>query len=123
MFRGTIQLIPNPFETIIRCIDLLKPGGILVLLATPNSRSPYYYLFKTLPFISEKTTFLLPSDLMMRNLFVNYGLRVATIKYPYFETPYARPARDFLMFILGIFGIRKKFPFPRSSMEIVAIKE
>jgi SAM-dependent methyltransferase len=122
VFRGTIQLIPNPFETILRCISLMKRGGLLIFLATPNSNSAYYRRFKILPFTKIETTFLMPSDEMFASLLKNYGLKILKINYPYSETPYARPLRDYMLFLLSYFGVKRKFPFPRSSMEIFAQK-
>ncbi|MGE0558425.1 MAG: class I SAM-dependent methyltransferase [Burkholderiales bacterium] len=121
-FRGSLQLIPTPFAVIQTCIKLLVPGGILVFLATPNSNSPYYRRFKTLPFLTPHGNFLIPSDIMMRNALQNFGLRIIEISYPYLETPYARPISDHLKFLMSYFGIRKKFAFWKSSMEIYSEK-
>lgn len=121
-FRGSLQLIPTPFAVIQTCIKLLAPGGILAFLATPNSNSPYYHRFKTLPFLTPHGNFLIPSDIMMRNALQNFGLRIIEINYPYLETPYAQPVSDHLKFLISYFGIKKKFAFWRSSMEIYSEK-
>jgi SAM-dependent methyltransferase len=122
VFRGSLQLLPTPFATIETCIRLLAPGGYLVLLATPNSNSPYYRRFKTLPFLTPSGNFLIPSDLMMRYALQNFGLDVVDVRYPYLDTPYARPLHDHLFYLLSFVGIRRKFAFWRSSMEIYARK-
>jgi SAM-dependent methyltransferase len=122
VFRGSIQLIPDPFFVINKSIELLKSGGIIVFLSTPNSNSPYYRRFKTLPFLTPHANFLIPSDLMMRDLLQNYGLEILDIRFPYWGGPYARPIRDYFYYFLSLFGIRKKFPFKKSSMEIYAKK-
>lgn len=122
VFRGSLQLIPTPFEVIKTCIRLLAPNGYLVFLATPNSNSPYYRRFKTLPFLTPHANFLIPSDIMMRNALQNFGLQVVEIRYPYLDGPYAQPVRDHLSYLLSFFGVKRKFAFWRSSMEIYARK-
>lgn len=122
VFRGSLQLIPTPFSVIEICIRLLAPGGYLVLLSTPNSNSPYYRRFKTLPFLTPHANFLIPSDIMMKNALQNFGLEVVDIRYPYLGGPYARPVRDHFFYFLSFFGIRRKFPFWRSAMEIYGCK-
>lgn len=122
VFRGSLQLIPTPFAVIETCIRLLAPGGYLVLLATPNSNSPYYRRFKTLPFLTPHANFLIPSDIMMRNALQNFGLQVVDTHYPYLGGPYARPLRDHALYLLSFLGLKRKFPFWRSAMEIYARK-
>ena len=122
VFRGTLQLLQTPFQVVKECIGLLAPGGFMVFLATPNSNSPYYRRFGTLPFLTPHGNFLIPSDRMMRSALQNFGLEVLTIRYPYLETPYARPFRDHLLYALSLFGVRRKFAFWRSMMEIYSRK-
>ena len=122
VFRGSLQLIPDPFTVIIKSIELLKFGGIIVFLSTPNSNSPYYRRFKTLPFLTPYANFLIPSDLMMKDLLQNYGLKILEIRFPYWGGPYAKPVRDYFYYFLSFLGIRRKFPFIKSSMEIYAQK-
>ena len=62
IFRGTIQYISDPFQKISDAFESLKSGGKIVFLATPNTRSIYFYLFKTLPFLEDKYMYWLPSD-------------------------------------------------------------
>ncbi len=122
VFRGSLQLIPTPFAVIENCIELLAPGGYLVFLSTPNSNSPYYRRFKTLPFLTPTGNFLIPSDIMMKDALQNFGLEVVEIRHPYLGGPYARPLRDHLYYLMSFLGLRRKFPFWRSSMEIYARK-
>ncbi|MDP3086739.1 MAG: class I SAM-dependent methyltransferase [Methylotenera sp.] len=122
VFRGSLQLIPTPFLAIETCIRLLAPGGYLIFLSTPNSNSPYYRRYKTLPFLTPHANFLIPSDIMMKDALQNFGLEVVDIRYPYIGGPYARPLRDHLLYLLSYVGIKRKFPFWRSVMEIYARK-
>lgn len=125
IFRGTIQHIPDPITKISESYYWLKVGGGLVFLATPNTNSIYYKLFNALPMIAEKYNFLLPSDLMLKQILSNFGFKIKGFEYPYQWTPYARPIRDFLAFLLKLIRIRPeiKFPFYRNLMECYAIKE
>jgi SAM-dependent methyltransferase len=123
VFRGTIQHIPNPFECLEMAHGWLRPGGLLALLATPNSNSPHYRLFKTLPALDPPRNWLIPSDLMLTNVLHNLRFTVMEIGFPYLGTPYARPVRDHLRYFLGwLSGGRQGggFPFWRSMMEIYA---
>ena len=122
VFRGSLQLIPTPFSVIEICSRLLVLGGHIIFLSTPNSNSPYYRRFKTLPFLTPHANFLIPSDIMMTNALRNFGLEVKKIRYPYIGGPYANPVRDHVFYILSFFGLKRKFPFWRSSMEIYAQK-
>ena len=122
VFRGSLQLIPTPFYVLETCIRLLAPGGYVVFLSTPNSNSPYYRRFKTLPVLTPHGNFLIPSDIMMKDVLQNFGLEVSKISYPYIGGPYANPLRDHFSYFLSFFGINLKFPFWRSSMEIYAYK-
>jgi SAM-dependent methyltransferase len=122
VFRGSLQLIPDPFAVISRSLELLVSGGIMVFLSTPNSNSPYYRRFKTLPFLTPHANFLIPSDIMMRNVLQNYGMEVIAINFPYIGGPYAQPFRDHFYYFLSFFGLKRKFPFWKSSMEIFARK-
>lgn len=122
VWRGTVQHLDTPFAAIKRTVKLLKPGGLMAFLSTPNSNSICYKLFGTLPALNAEHNFLIPSDIMMRDSLINFGLKVVEIRFPYLDTPYARPVRDHLKFLLRCFGVRVKFAFWRNSMEIYAVK-
>lgn len=122
VFRGTIQHLDTPFAVIKKCVTLLKSGGLMAFLSTPNCNSICYRLFGSLPFLTPELNFLIPSDTMLRNALTNFGLEVMEIRYPYLETPYARPFRDHLFFVLRCFGVPVKFAFWRNIMEMYAIK-
>lgn len=122
VFRGTIQHIDTPFAVIKKCTALLKSGGIMAFLSTPNSNSICYKLFGTLPFLNPEHNFLIPSDTMLRNVLKNLGLNIVEIRFPYLETPYARPLRDHIYFLLRCFGIPVTFAFWHNIMEIYGIK-
>jgi SAM-dependent methyltransferase len=57
VFRGSLQLIPTPFSAIKTCLRLLAAGGFLIFLSTPNSNSPYFRRFNTLPTLTPHANF------------------------------------------------------------------
>jgi ubiquinone/menaquinone biosynthesis C-methylase UbiE len=124
ILRGSLQLLPNPFQTLEICTKLLKPGGLLAFLSTPNSNSPYYRKFKTLPAICSPNTkkFLIPSDVMMKDILAHYGFSVTEVKFPYLDGHYSNFLKDHFFYLLGFLGIRKNFAFWRSMMNIYARK-
>ena len=122
VMRGSLQHLPDPFVTIAKCNDLLSSGGFLIFLATPNTNSPYFWRYKTLPTLTESLNFLQPSDIMIKNVLKNIGFENITVRYPYLDTPYANVLLDHIMFFFSFFGIHRKFAFWKSMMEIYARK-
>ncbi|HEY2798063.1 MAG TPA: class I SAM-dependent methyltransferase [Thermoanaerobaculia bacterium] len=122
VFRGTIQYLPNPFEYLYAAYRALKPGGTLFLLA-PNTNSPYYRAFGTLPYLEEHLHFWIPSDASLRMVLRNCGFRRIDVTFPYLGSPYARPVRDHLKFLVKrLFRTGHKFAFWRNSMYVFAEK-
>jgi SAM-dependent methyltransferase len=122
ILRGTIQYLPSPFEYLYAAHRCLKPGGHLFLTA-PNANSPYYRLFKTLPFLEEDLHFWIPSDTSLRMVLRNCGFRNVEITYPYLTSPYAKPVRDHLKFLSKLLlRTSHRFPFWRNMMYVTAQK-
>lgn len=122
IFRGTIQHLDEPFRAIRQCQRMLRPGGIMAFLATPNSNSPVYRLFRELPALDPPRNFLIPSDIMLGQALANLGMEVLGFEYPYRDSPYARPWRDHARFVLRFLGVRRPFAFWRNMMECYARK-
>lgn len=122
VMRGVLQHLFNPFDMLRDCVRVVRPGGALVFLATPNARSPVYALFGTLPALDPPRNWQQPSDVGLANALTNLGLRVEKVIYPYIGTPYASPLRDTWRFALRCAGIVKPFAFWRSMMEVYARK-
>lgn len=124
IYRGTIQHIPDPVYKISESYYWLKPGGAIVFLATPNTHSLVYRLFKDLPMINERLNFLLPSDRVLRQILTNFGFQDIKFEYPYLKTPYARPVYDLVSFFLKLIGIKKRlnFAFYGNMLECYARK-
>ncbi len=123
IFRGTIQHLNNPLGEMEKRINQLKPGGLMVFLATPNAGSIYYRIFQELPMLDAKRNFFIPSDKTLSHILHNFGLKVKEIYYPYLETPYASPIKDHFYFILRLLGINlAKHAFWGNIVEIYAQK-
>ena len=123
IFRGTIQYLKNPFEYLEKVFDCLKSGGYVIFLATPNSNSIYYKLFKTLPFLEEALNYYIPSDISLSMNLKNLQYEIIDISYPYIKTPYCQFLSDHLQFLMKLtFNKNVKFPFWRSMIQVVAQK-
>ena len=122
VFRGTIQHLEAPFAVLKKCTALLLKGGLMAFLSTPNSNSVCYKLFGDMPMLAPELNFYIPSSTTLRQVLTNFGLNVVRVRFPYLETPYARPVRDHLFFALRCFGVRLDFAFWRNMMEIYAEK-
>ena len=120
VMRGVLQHLDKPLWTIQACRNMLKPGGLLVFLATPNTNSPMYRLFGELPMLDSERNFVLFSDTMLRQILTNLGLHVIRFEYPYLQSPYAKPVSDHLKFFLRFFGLKSQFAFWRNMMECYA---
>lgn len=121
IFRGSLQHIDEPFRALKEATRVLIRDGLLIFLATPNTGSLAYKLFGTLPALDPPRNWLLVSDVQLRQILSNLGYSRIEFYYPYWETPYARPVRDFLKFFMKLCGLRVgKFPMPKNMMEAYA---
>lgn len=122
ILRGVLQHLDTPLYVLQQCIRLLKSGGYMVFLATPNTNSICYRLFRELSMLDPPRNYMLPSDTMLTQILTNFGLEVVCLEYPYKATPYARPLRDHVCFLLRLFGVRSRFAFWGNMMECYARK-
>lgn len=123
ILRGTFQHIWNPFHTLRECARIVKPGGMLIFLATPNTRSLVYFLFGTLPAFDPPRNWFQVSDRTLETIVQNMNFDVLETRYPYLGTPYAHPVRDAARLVLRLAGIRRAFAWPGSMMEVYARKQ
>jgi len=123
VYRGTIQYLPNPFDSIYGAHASLRTNGHILFLATPNTNSFYYRHFETLPFLEERLNFWIPSDISLCMVLQNAGFEVREVKYPYFGTPYSRPINDHFKCLRKLLmNTADEFPFWGSSMWVLAKK-
>lgn len=120
--RGSLQHLDRPIGTLFDAYRWLRPGGWFVALATPNAGGPVYRLFQDLPALDPPRNFVVFSDRVLCQCLVNVGFHEPAFVYPYLGSPYARPLRDHLGFVLGLLGVRTRFAFWRSMMECYAQK-
>lgn len=118
IFRGTIQHLDTPFYDLQKVHKLLKKGGFLIFLATPNANSLFYKIWNTLPALNSSLNFFVPSDVVLKNALNNIGFQFVSARFPYFSSPYSSIIRDHLCFILRLFGIKRMFPFHKSMMDL-----
>lgn len=122
VLRGSLQHLDRPLETLWACHRWLREGGWLVALATPNAGSPVYRLFQDLPALDPPRNFVVFSEKVLRQCLVNIGFSSVEFAFPYLGTPYARPVRDHIDFVLRSVGIKRRFAFWRNMMECYARK-
>jgi SAM-dependent methyltransferase len=120
IFRGSLQHLDRPMETLTDAARWIRPGGWLVALATPNAGGPVYRLFQELPALDPPRNWVVFSDRMLSQILTNLGFAQVSFAYPYRESPYAKPVRDHLRFALRLVGIKRPFAFWRNMMECYA---
>jgi SAM-dependent methyltransferase len=123
IFRGTLQHINFPMRALVQAARILKPGGLLVILATPDSDSLVYKLFGQLPALDPSRNWILFGNRFLSNILQRLEFSNIEVLHPYWDTPYARPWLDFSKLILSIFVGYRKFAFPGNMMEIYAVKK
>lgn len=122
VLRGTLQHMAKPIETLQQATRILRPGGMLVILATPDTDGIVYKLWRELPPLDAPRNWILFGSKFLVNILKRFKYKNIEVLHPYWETPYARPLKDFSMFLLSlVFGYRK-FAFPGNMMEIYAVK-
>ena len=121
VFRGTIQHVDIPFQMIKSTLSALKPGGVIIFLATPNSDSILYRLKGNLPFLDWPLNFYIPGAKELSNTLTNFGFEVLDVNFPYWHTPYRSALKDHFKFLVN--AVSSKFlphAFWGSSMNLVA---
>lgn len=122
VFRGSLQHINFPMESLVQAHRVLKRGGLLVILATPDTDSLVYKLFGQLPALDAPRNWILFGNRFLYNVLKRLGFVHVKVLHPYLETPYANPVMDCLKFLASlIFGYRK-FAWPGNQMEIFGVK-
>jgi SAM-dependent methyltransferase len=122
VFRGTLQHIENPVGSLRQAYTALKPGGLLAILATPNTDSLCYKLFGTLPPLDPPRNWIPFGAKMLGNVLVNLGFRNIEFRYPYWGGPYASPLNNALRFASALLGHYRPFAWPGNMMECYATR-
>jgi len=123
IFRGTIQHLDTPFYVIKKAYESLRPGGVIIFIATPNSESILYRLKLKLPALSPDKNFYIPGANELSNALENLDFQLLDQSYPYTQTPYANLVLDHLKFMINLLTpFYIKHPFWKSMMNLVAKK-
>lgn len=123
VFRGTLQHMSKPIETLAHATRGLRKGGLLVILATPDTDGIVYKLWGKLPPLDAPRNWVLFGNRFLRNILERMDYENIEVLHPYFGTPYANPVKDFLAFLISLFFGWRKFAFPGNMMEIYAVKK
>lgn len=125
MMRGVIEHVSDPIPFIEKCCDLISPGGIFYITATPMADSFAFYVYR------EKWILFNPHEHLhfftlnlLNKIISNFGFKLIDFHYQYQETPYANPEEDYKKIINDIQLINEgnkneiieSVPFPGSMI-------
>lgn len=116
VFRGTLQHMYNPVEMLHFSFDHLFIGGMLAILATPDTDSLGYMRWGTLPALDPYRNWIPFGHRMLDNILRRIGFTCVDFEWPYGK-PYARPLKNLWNFIIG-----KPDAFPGNMMNCFARK-
>lgn len=122
VFRGSLQHINFPMEALVQATRVLRRGGLLVILATPDTDSLVYKLWGNLPALDAPRNWVLYGNKFLCNILKRLGYEDLKVVHPYWGTPYANPVSDFAKFAVSLLLGWRKFPFPGNQMEVYAVK-
>jgi ubiquinone/menaquinone biosynthesis C-methylase UbiE len=87
--RGVLQHVPDPLGQLREAHRVLKPGGLLLITATPNIASPAARAFRgNFRLLAPDQMLYNFSPKTMREMLKKAGFAVDTFTFPYFSTPY-----------------------------------
>lgn len=122
VFRGTLQHISTPIQDLYHAARILKPNGLLAILATPDADSLVYRIWGKLPALDAPRNWVVFGHRELENILSRLGFVDIQVLHPYWETPYARPGLDFARFAASLFLGWRPFAFPGNMMEVFARK-
>lgn len=122
VMRGTLQHMSNPMATLDQATRILRPGGLLAILATPDTDSLVFRIWFDLPALEPGRNWVLFGHRCLRNILQRLGYVGIEVLHPYRGTPYASPVSDVCQFFVSLLAGYRKFAFPGNMMEMYARK-
>lgn len=123
VIRGSLQHMNDPMVVLAEATYVLKRGGLLAILATPDADSLVYKLWGNLPALDWPRNWVIFGSKCLRNIIQRLSFEQIEVLHPYWSTPYATPLHDFANFLLSfIFGWRP-FAFPGNQFELYGVKK
>lgn len=123
VMRGVLQHINYPMQTLHQATSVLKKGGTLAILATPDTDSIVYKIWGMLPALDAPRNWVLFGHRALVNILGRLGYEDIEIIYPYWKSPYANPLMDFSKFFASLIFGYHPFAFPGNMLEIYAHKK
>lgn len=123
VLRGSLQHINFPMTSLVQATQGLVSGGLLAILATPDTDSIVYKLWGNLPALDAPRNWVLFGHRALVNILERLGYENIEVIYPYWGSPYANPVLDFGKFFVSLFSGWRPFAFPGNMMEIYAVKK
>ena len=122
IFRGTLQHIDTPIEDLVQATRILRKGGWLVILATPDADSLVYKIWGNLPALDAPRNWIVFGTRVLKNIVQRLSYTDIEIIRPYLGSPYADPIRDFAKFTISLFLGWRKFAFWGNMFELYCRK-
>lgn len=122
VLRGTLQHMAHPMRTLEDATRILRQGGMIAILATPDTDSLVYRIWLDLPALDADRNWILFGNKMLVSILIRLGYEHIEVLHPYRDTPYANPLQDAWQFFISLFLGYRKFAFPGNMMEIYARK-
>jgi SAM-dependent methyltransferase len=127
LIRGVLHHLPNDEYFWNYLQANLVPGGVVAILANPNSESIVFKLTKSLPALQVNDNFssnyrVYSPGLVKERL---HGLGFTNIKvaFPYLNSPYSKPLIDFPSNLISLLlGRTPRRPFPGNMFNLIATK-
>lgn len=121
--RGVIEHLQDPKKDVLCVNKALKREGWFILHQTPNIGGLSGRIYK------ERFNQVFPREHLyyfsvrtIKELLKKCGFKVEKIYFPYFKTPYASPAKDFISFFLNYFKGKESPPFYGNMMAVYSRK-
>ncbi len=123
VFRGTLQHINDPVMSLAQVARILRRGGLLIILATPDADSLVYRIWHNLPALDWPRNWIVFGSHELQNIIHRLNFENIEVTHPYWSTPYASPLSDFFNFFISLFLGWRKFAFPGNMFELYSVKK